>query len=311
MKKLSVVFGLISLLILTTACIKSTPGEDSWLCDNGTWVKHGNPSIPAPAESECQAEILYEEKAEEMDAKIFSPLPNDTIKSPLEITGEAKGLWFFEGSFPVKLVDSKGNVLVQGQAQAQGEWMTENLVPFTASLKFDKPETEVGLLIFSKDNPSGMPENEKSISIPVKFTDILSSGETPQEYMTIQVFMGSSQLDPDSIYCEKSYPITRVIPKTKAVAEAAITELLKGISMEEEDKGGYFTSLNAGIKMQKLSITNGTAYIDFNQALQDKVGGSCLTSRIRSQITQTLKQFPSIKNVVISIDGNSETILQP
>lgn len=25
-------------------------GEDNWLCQNGTWVKHGNPSEPMPTE---------------------------------------------------------------------------------------------------------------------------------------------------------------------------------------------------------------------------------------------------------------------
>jgi len=155
-----------------------------------------------------------------------------------------------------------------------------------------------------------MPEKEETISIPVKFTETLSSGETPEEYMTIKVFMGNFEFDPDATYCDKTYPVTRMIPKTKAVANAAVTELLKGISMQEEDDG-YLTSINAGVKIQSLTIKDSTAYIDFNQALQDKVGGSCLTARIRSQITQTLKQFPSIKNVIISIDGNSETILQP
>ncbi len=25
--------------------------EDTWLCDNGQWVRHGNPSAPMPATS--------------------------------------------------------------------------------------------------------------------------------------------------------------------------------------------------------------------------------------------------------------------
>jgi len=32
---------------------------------------------------------------------------------------------------------------------------------------------------------------------------------------------------------------------------------------------------------------------------------------IRAQITETLKQFPTVENVVISIDGRTEDILQP
>lgn len=28
-------------------------GEDSWMCSDGQWVKHGNPSLPMPT-SECR-----------------------------------------------------------------------------------------------------------------------------------------------------------------------------------------------------------------------------------------------------------------
>jgi hypothetical protein len=28
-------------------------GEDSWMCNDGQWVKHGNPSLPMPT-SECK-----------------------------------------------------------------------------------------------------------------------------------------------------------------------------------------------------------------------------------------------------------------
>jgi spore germination protein GerM len=45
--------------------------------------------------------------------------------------------------------------------------------------------------------------------------------------------------------------------------------------------------------------------------MQYEVGGSCRVSGIRNQIIQTLKQFPTIKNVVISVEGNSEEALQP
>jgi len=45
--------------------------------------------------------------------------------------------------------------------------------------------------------------------------------------------------------------------------------------------------------------------------LQYQVGGSCRVSAIRAQIIETLKQFSTVKNVVISINGRTEDILQP
>lgn len=249
--------------------------------------------------------------------KVTSPLPNEVALSPLKVSGEAKGTWFFEGSFPIFLKDSDGNILTKSFVQTGDEWMTENFVQFNGEIKFSDPKTEMGTLILHKNNPSGLSKNDDSIEIPVRFwavetaeTNETSAITPSDEYMEILVFMGNNKLDPDSTYCEKAYPVKRAIPKTKTVANAAVTELLRGISMQEEDQG-YFTSINSGVKIQKLTIKDGAAYIDFNQALQDKVGGSCLTARIRAQITETLKQFDSIDNVVISINGDSKTSLQP
>lgn len=101
--------------------------------------------------------------------KIDSPRPNAKIASPLKLTGQARGTWYFEAVFPVELQDANGNVLATGQAQAQGDWMTEDFVPFTASLEFTTPATPTGILILKKDNPSGLPENDKSLAVPVKF----------------------------------------------------------------------------------------------------------------------------------------------
>ncbi len=101
--------------------------------------------------------------------KIDNPRPNQIITSPLTITGQARGTWYFEASFPVVLMDDNDNVLVQHYAQAQDEWMTEDFVPFTSELQFEKPTTANGKLILKKDNPSGLPENDDELIVPVRF----------------------------------------------------------------------------------------------------------------------------------------------
>jgi len=102
--------------------------------------------------------------------RINRPQPNETIKSPLEIKGEARGYWFFEGDFPVKLLDENGQELGMAIAQAQSDWMTEDFVSFEASLEFQTPATNRGVLILEKDNPSGLPEHADELRIPIKFT---------------------------------------------------------------------------------------------------------------------------------------------
>ncbi len=102
--------------------------------------------------------------------KVTTPLPNAVVSSPLLIKGEARGTWYFEASFPVKILDANGTELGIVPAQAQGEWMTTEFVPFETSLTFKKPTTKTGTLVLQKDNPSGLPEYDDSVSIPVTFS---------------------------------------------------------------------------------------------------------------------------------------------
>ncbi|MFA5985721.1 MAG: Gmad2 immunoglobulin-like domain-containing protein [Parcubacteria group bacterium] len=113
-------------------------------------------------------ELDSKKVAEGINIRVTSPHVNETIVSPLTITGEAKN-WYFEASFPVKLVDEKGNVLSEGIAQAKGDWMVDDYVPFEVELKFDANGALGGDLVFQKSNPSGLPENAGSFSFPVFF----------------------------------------------------------------------------------------------------------------------------------------------
>lgn len=101
--------------------------------------------------------------------QVDNPRPNQKITSPLVVTGKARGQWFFEAQFPIELVDENGISLGVIPATAQGEWMTEEFVPFTASLTFSTLQTPKGKLIIRNSNASGLPENEKELVIPVEF----------------------------------------------------------------------------------------------------------------------------------------------
>lgn len=98
------------------------------------------------------------------------PEAENLIASPLTVRGEAVGTWFFEASFPVYLVDWDGRIIGEGLATAAGDWMTPDYVPFTARIEFVKPSYgERGALILKKDNPSGLPEHDAAVEIPIKF----------------------------------------------------------------------------------------------------------------------------------------------
>lgn len=122
----------------------------------------------------AEVDVLLEDKTDLII--LTTPLPEQVIQSPLLITGEARGNWFFEASFPVTLTNWDGLIIAEGYATAEGEWMTEDFVPFTATIDFENPyQTEQldfmkrGTLILQKNNPSGLPEHDDALEITVFF----------------------------------------------------------------------------------------------------------------------------------------------
>jgi len=104
------------------------------------------------------------------EIQVTEPHPYEEISSPLTITGQARGMWYFEASFPVILTDRDGKIIAQNSASALNDWMTEDFVPFTVTLNFTKPTgNNTGTLILKKDNPSGLPQNDQAYEIPVIF----------------------------------------------------------------------------------------------------------------------------------------------
>lgn len=95
---------------------------------------------------------------------------NQSVKTPLTVTGKVPGSWSFEAVFPIDIRDSSGKVLATAQARLEGDWMTDELVPFTAKLEFDAPsDATIGSIVLHKDNPSDLPANDDSVVVPVVF----------------------------------------------------------------------------------------------------------------------------------------------
>lgn len=130
------------------------------------------------------------------------------------------------------------------------------------------------------------------------------------ETMTVQVFFSNTIFDPGIMECGRTYPVVRTIPKTTAVGRAALNELLRGPTSEEAAQG-YFTSINDGVLINSLTVQEGVAHVDFSARLEENAGGSCRVAAIRSQIANTLGQFPTVHEVLIGVEGRVEDALQP
>ncbi|MCA9361389.1 Gmad2 immunoglobulin-like domain-containing protein [Candidatus Kaiserbacteria bacterium] len=105
--------------------------------------------------------------------KVSSPLPDTKVSSPLVIEGEARGMWFFEANFPVLVTDWDGLIIGEGFAEAEGNWMTEDYVPFTATITFtaDTRISDRGSIILKRSNASGLPEHDDAFEYQVSLSE--------------------------------------------------------------------------------------------------------------------------------------------
>lgn len=184
------IFGIAALVLLLGAAVVSIfvfdvfrPGL-SLITNFTECIAAGNPVAESyPRQCRANGETFVEDIGNELEKqdliRLESPRPNELVASPLVIKGEARGNWFFEASFPVLLKDSQGEIIAQAPAQAKGDWMTTEFVPFEATLIFFPavctgtayPCSAEGMLVLRKDNPSGLPERDDQLTIPIRIKE--------------------------------------------------------------------------------------------------------------------------------------------
>ncbi|MDQ5962732.1 MAG: hypothetical protein QG653_539 [Patescibacteria group bacterium] len=231
--------------------------------------------------------------------RITSPLRNATVTNQFVVEGEARGYWYFEASFPVKVFDANGELLGTSIAQAQGDWMTENFVPFSSILSFSPPSTDTGTLVFIKDNPSGLPENDMSVRIPVLF-DI---SQNPKRKVLLYYYKGSQDMDEQgSIECSSKgmVAVERTMPVTMSPIQNTLAILLKGELTDDEKSRGITTQFPLeGVSIQDISFIDGKLVLTFNDPQFKTSGGACRANILRMQIEKTVKQFETVKSVLL------------
>ena len=239
--------------------------------------------------------------------RVWTPIANQAVKSPLLVEGEARGTWYFEASFPVGILDGNGTELGVVPAQAQGDWMTQNFVPFKAELKFAVPATETGTLVLEKDNPSGLPEHDDQIRIPIRF-DLAS---VPKKTIKLYYYIEAKDKDAGgNIQCSRNglESVLRQVPVTITPVQDAIRLLLKGeLTADERSRGITSEYPLEGFGLQGASSKGGVLTLEFFDPQHKTSGGSCRASILWYQIEATAKQFIGAGRVIFA----PESLFQP
>lgn len=126
--------------------------------------------------------------------------------------------------------------------------------------------------------------------------------------MKVKVFFHSEKLNPEMQDCTKAFPTTRTIPKTTAVARAALDELFKGVTEDEKAKGfwSFDPESTTGI-VKSLTVKNGAAYLNFTKRAFETLGNATTScgAGFFPMVEKTLTQFPSIKKVYYAVEGST------
>lgn len=109
--------------------------------------------------------------------------------------------------------------------------------------------------------------------------------------------------------CEANSFVERTVINAETLGPGAIEALIMGLTAEENEY--LVTSINSKTNMLRFELIDGVAYVDFDKNLNDGIGGSCMVVSIKTQIENTLLDLPEINQVVISVEGETEGILEP
>ncbi len=231
---------------------------------------------------------------------VYLPPSRAQVDSPFIVSGLAR---VFENKVSLQVANSKGQIIWTGLATANAPEVG-TYGGFTTDVNLSGAEVVAGEVVELQiyQNSAGDGNAIDKVVIPLRLGEIKST-------RVVEVYFGSSS-SPEGEECTFALPTERAVAETVELARAAVAELLKGPTLKER-QDGFYTSLPPEVIINSLAINNGTALVDFSDSLERGVGGSCRVGAIRTQIEKTLKQFPSIKEVIISINGRTEDILQP
>jgi len=101
------------------------------------------------------------------DMVSFSILPNTKVSGVKSYQGSIKGTYFFEANILINILDANKNVLKNSNATATTNWMTVEPVEFEGNIDFTGLPKGEAYFEIHNDNASGLPENDKSVLIPI------------------------------------------------------------------------------------------------------------------------------------------------
>jgi hypothetical protein len=206
-------------------------------------------------------------------------------------------------------------------------WADGTELTRTAVLLDDRDRT--GLLVTSVDWTAGehSPRPPPTQPAALEISDLSSGAAWARVRLTIQApdDPATRQVMLYWVAGETVIPAPRHIPRTEAVAAAALQELLWGpvasdprgvtsalpLPTEVLRYAGRGAGWASRVTVRHLGLSDGLVTADLSPELEAYGGGGARAAVIRQQLEQTLHQFSSVRQVQITVGGERAGILEP
>lgn len=258
-------------------------------------VKKDYPLPPPPPESSSEPA----ETTEVEDRNIILEVPVDgaAVQFSFKVAGRAD---MNQDGIVIRVSNSEGDLLDEIEAELSPTGGGYGRFSETIYLKDAEEGSGVSVVV------SGM-NAEGEVTETVERDLIVMT----EDMISVDVYFPNSDLDPWADPCLAVYPLERRVSSNTAIYRSVIEELIAGPT-DDEEKDGYGTSLPPYAVLKDIAAdADGVVTANFSRSLERGVAGSCRVGSIRIQITETLKQFPEVREVIVSIDGRTEDVLQP
>ncbi len=237
--------------------------------------------------------LWYVTGADSPYVQIDMPTAGAAVSSPVTVSGRGSG---FEGQMNVTVRDAGLHILHdEGADEALPlAGNGEVLQPFTTAIPF-VAEPGPGVIVVT--NASGLENGAVDMAVvPVEFA--------PEGTTTLQVVL----LDEEG---ESPRPVTRTVPKTTGVLNAAIGQLLSGPTPQESAAGftSWFSAETANLAYTVNVRSDATAIVDFDARVRELIPNastSAGSSALLTQLNGTVFQFPNIARVEYRLGGDCE-----
>jgi len=258
------------------------------------------PMLPVPNQQELEAEpinAVVPQFEPDKDIVLEIPAEGAIISGSFEVQGRARA----SGSGVIIVVRNEaGDRLFEARAAVDAA-ESGQFGRFSQPVTLPQHDLGKGSVEVYGESPEGARPRDL-----VRHGILFAEPDT----VAVKVYMRMTGFDADES-CDTVLPVERTVSSKTAIYRAVIDELVRGPN-DKERAAGYVTSLPSGVVLKSVAAdADGVVTADFTTSLERGVAGSCRVDAIKAQIISTIRQFPEVRDVVITVNGSAEGVLQP